>query len=67
MSDKRSLNKTHLTRPRKGGAPKRRRQADHRKRLIALGVDAETVRKMNSRDVRLMLKYPVKVAKAHQK
>jgi hypothetical protein len=63
MRLKRSQNKTNVTRPRKGGAAKRRRQAEHRKRLIALGVDEATVAKMNQRDVRDMLKYPKKVAK----
>lgn len=63
MRLKRSQNKTNVTRPRKGGAAKRRRQAEHRKRLVALGVDEATVAKMNQRDVRDMLKYPKKVAK----
>lgn len=58
--------KTHLTRPRKGGAAKRRRQADHRKRLVALGVESDVVAKMNPREVRTMLKYPAKVAKENQ-
>ena len=63
MGDKRKDNKTHLTRPSKGGAAKKRRQADHRKRLIALGVDEAAVAKMNPREVRTMLKYPAKVAR----
>ena len=63
MRTKRKFMKTQLTRPRKGGAAKRRRQADHRKRLVALGVEAEVVARMNQKDVRDMLKYPAKVAK----
>ncbi|NIP98037.1 MAG: hypothetical protein GWO24_33270 [Akkermansiaceae bacterium] len=55
--------KTHLTRPRKGGAAKRRRQAEHRKRLVALGVDEAVVARMNPREVRTMLKYPAKISK----
>ena len=55
--------KTHLTRPRKRGAAKRRRQADHRKRLVALGVDQDTVDGMNQQEVRAMLKYPAKIRK----
>ena len=66
MRLKRSQNKTNKTRPRKAGAAKRRRQADHRKRLIALGVDEAVVAQMNQREVRTMLKYPAKVAKEHQ-
>ena len=55
--------KTHLTRPRKSGAARRRRQADHRKRLVALGVDQDTVDGMNQQEVRAMLKYPAKIRK----
>ncbi len=56
--------KTHLTRPRKGGAARRRRQADHRKRLVALGVDQAAVDGMNQKEVRAMLKYPAKIGKS---
>ena len=55
--------KTHLTRPRKSGAAKRRRQADQRKRLVALGVGQDTVDGMNQQEVRAMLKYPAKIRK----
>ena len=55
--------KTHLTRPRKSGAAKRRLQADHRKRLVALGVGQDTVDGMNQQEVRAMLKYPAKIRK----
>ncbi len=63
MRLKRKFMKTHLTRPRKGGAAKRRRQAEHRKRLVALGVDEAVVARMNPREVRTMLKYPAKISK----
>ena len=53
--------KTQLTRPRKSGAAKHRRQADHRKRLVALGVTQETVDGMNQQEVRNLLKYPAKI------
>lgn len=66
MRTKRKYMKTHLTRPRKNGCAKRRRQADHRKRLVALGVGEEEVAKMNTKDVREMLKRPAKVAAEHQ-
>ena len=62
MRLKRKFQKTHLTRPRKGGAAKRRRQGDQKKRLVALGVDEEKVRKMNPREVLTMLKRPLKIA-----
>ncbi len=61
MRLKRKFQKTHLTRPRKGGAAKRRRQNDQKKRLVALGMDEETVRKMSPREVLTLLKYPLKV------
>ena len=64
MRLKRKYMKTHLTRPRKGGAAKRRRQNDHRKRLVTLGVDEDAVRKMNPREVLTMLKYPAKIKKS---
>ena len=51
------------TRPRKGGGTKARRQRDQKKRLISLGMDENTVAKMNARDVLTLLKRPAKVAK----
>jgi len=61
MRVRRKYMKTHLTRPRKGGAAKRRRQNDQKKRLIALGVSEDEVVKMSPRDVLTMLKYPAKI------
>ena len=61
MRVKRKYMKTHLTRPRKGGAAQRRRQNDQKKRLIALGVSEDEVVKMSPRDVLTMLKYPAKI------
>ncbi len=63
MRLKRKYQKTHLTRPRKGGAAKRRRQSDQKKRLVTLGVNEAKVRKMNPREVLTMLKRPLKIAK----
>ena len=59
----RKYNKTVLTRPRKGGAAKRRRQADQKKRLIAMGMDEVTVSRLTTRDILTKLKYPAKLAK----
>jgi hypothetical protein len=61
MRVRRKYMKTHLTRPCKGGAAKRRRQNDQKKRLIALGVNEDKVVKMSPRDVLTMLKYPAKI------
>ena len=63
MRTRRKFQKTHLTRPRKPAGAKRRRQLEQRKRLIALGVDEATVDKMNTREIRDMLKYPAKIGK----
>ena len=51
------------TRPTKSKAARNKRQKDHRKRLIALGMDEATVAKMTPSEVRTKLKYPAKVAK----
>lgn len=63
MNLKRSTIKTNKVRPRKAAGPKRRRQLEQRRRLIALGVPEEQVAKMNPKEVRDMLKYPAKVKK----
>jgi hypothetical protein len=64
MAQNRKYFKTNKTRPRKAPGAKRRRQLEQRKRLIALGVDQESVSKMNPREVRDMVKYPAKVTKS---
>lgn len=57
----------HLTRKRKSEAEKRHRHKVHRRRLVALGVPAEKVTKLNSKEMRALLKRPVKTAKAYAK
>lgn len=61
MAQNRKYFKTNKTRPKKSPGARRRRQLEHRKRLIALGVDEETVNSMNSSEIRDLLKYPAKV------
>ncbi|MDA0811625.1 MAG: hypothetical protein O3C21_04415, partial [Verrucomicrobia bacterium] len=51
------------SRPKKGGGTKLRRQRNQKKRLVSLGMDEDTVAKMNARDVLTLLKRPAKVAK----
>ena len=51
----------NIVRPKKNGATKRKKVKAQRKRLVALGVSEETVAKMNSREVRDLLKRPKKV------
>jgi hypothetical protein len=67
MRTRRKYLKTHLTRPRKGGAAKRRRQADQKKRLVAFGLDEAEVAKMCPRTVLTKLKYPKKLVAELQK
>ncbi len=51
------------TRPTKSNSARNKRQNDHKKRLIALGVDEAVVATMNPKEIRDKLKYPAKVAK----
>jgi hypothetical protein len=51
------------TRPTKSNAARTKRQNNHKKRLLALGMEEATVAKMNFREIRTKLKYPAKVAK----
>lgn len=59
----RKFSKTVITRPRKGGAAKRQRQNNQKKRLVELGMDEAEVAKLNPRQVRELLNHPAKVAK----
>lgn len=63
MTRNRKYSKTHMTRPTKSPGARRRRQLEQRKRLIALGVPEEQVSKLNPKQIRDLLKYPVKVQK----
>jgi hypothetical protein len=58
--------KSH-NRPRKSGAAKNRRTKNHRKRVIALGVPADKVAKMNTEQLRELLKAPLKTKKKFAK
>lgn len=62
MASTQARNKNR-NRPTKSHSARNKRQADHRKRLIALGMDEAVVAVMNPKDVRDKLKYPAKVAK----
>lgn len=52
----------HLRRKRKTEAGKRHRRKVHNKRLLALGVPAEKLPKLNSKEVRALLRAPKKTA-----
>jgi len=50
-----------MTRPRKKLRERRRRENEHRKRLIALGIPEEKLRTMTSREMRILLQRPEKL------
>ncbi len=53
-----------VRRPKKAGAARRRRQKNQSKRLVALGVSEAKVGKMNTKQIRTLLKRPALVKKA---
>ncbi len=57
----------HLNRPRKSEAARRRRNKLHRKRLVALGVPEDKVAKLNTQEMRTLLRRPVKTTKQFAK
>lgn len=59
----RHIRNKHLRRKRKSEAEKRRRQKVHRKRVIALGVPEALAMKLNSKELRTLLRHPKKTAK----
>ncbi len=52
-----------MKRPVKKAGDKRRRETVQRNRLVALGMDAGKVRKLNGAQVRQLLKEPKKIKK----
>jgi hypothetical protein len=56
----RSFRKKPVRRPIKSGSSRRRRQGEHRDRLVALGISETRVKSMNPKQVRQLLQRPVK-------
>jgi len=56
-------NKNNL-RPKKRGAAKRRRIMEQKKRLLALGVPAEVLRRKTIKEIRLLIRRPPKIRKS---
>ena len=54
----RNARNNDTTRPRKSGAAKTRRLLEHRRRLIALGVDEKKVMQMDHERIRLLIAKP---------
>ena len=51
----RNARNNDTTRPRKSGAAKTRRLLEHRRRLVALGVDEKKVMQMDHERIRLLI------------
>lgn len=58
----RFIRNKHLRRKRKSAADKRRRVKVQKKRLQALGVPATKVEKMNTKEIRTLLRRPKRTA-----
>lgn len=61
MGSGRTFNKAPVTRPKKSGGDRRRRDLVQKKRLIALGMPEELVVKMTTREIKDHLKRPTKI------
>ena len=57
----------HLNRPRKSVAARRRRNKLHRARLVKLGVPEEKAAKLNTMEIRALIRRPNKTAKTYAK
>ena len=61
MGTGRKFNKKPATRPKKSLLERARRERTQRKRLTALGMSEEVVKKLNTKQVRDFLRRPAKV------
>ena len=61
MGTGRTLNKAPRTRPTKKAGDRRRRETVQRRRLVALGLEEDLVKQMNTSEVRELLKKPAKL------
>ena len=62
MGTGRKFNKQPVSRPKKSGAVRKRRDKVHVGRLVKMGMDGEVVRKMTTRAIKDLLKAPKKTA-----
>ncbi len=58
MGTGRTENKAPITRPKKGTSERTRRVKTQKKRLVALGVDEAKVQKLNTKEIRNLLRKP---------
>lgn len=66
MSSKSFRNK-NIQRPKKSALSRRRREMEHRKRLMALGMSEEEVARLNTKELRQLLRKPARTAKMIEK
>ena len=52
----------NLVRPKKSGKAKRQRLESHKRRLAAMGMAEESIKKLNPGEIRAYLRHPVKTA-----
>lgn len=62
MGTGRTFNKKPISRPKKGVSERARRVANHKKRLLALGISEEALRTMNPDEMRTLLQRPALLA-----
>ena len=62
MATGRKYNKKPVSRPRKSGGVRRRRDELHKKRLIELGMPEEKIKHLTSKEIRTFLKTPKQTA-----
>jgi hypothetical protein len=65
MGTGRTYNKAPVSRPKKSEGERKRRLATQRKRLVTRGMDEETVRKLNTKEIRELLMETAKAAPAN--
>ncbi len=58
MGKGRTMNKAPITRPKKGTGERTRRVNTQKKRLVSLGVDELKVAKLNTKEIRDLLRKP---------
>lgn len=64
MGTGRTQNKNPITRPKKSASERARRVKTQKKRLVALGVDEATISKLNTKEIRSMLRKPSAIQSA---
>lgn len=64
MGKSRTENKAPITRPKKGSSERTRRVNTQKKRLVGLGLDEEMVNKLNTKEIRNLLRKPAALKSA---